>query len=91
MGRIILFISLIGISITALWQGFGMKKDYDAENLKYDSLAKEEQALETENSSLLEKKDYLSRPENLIKEAKAKFNYRLPQERVIIVAPKDNR
>ena len=89
MGRIILFISLLGISLVAIWQGLGMKKDFDLSKAKYDSLAKEQQALETENSSLLEKKDYLSRPENLIKEAKAKFNYRLPQEKIIIVAPKD--
>ena len=41
-----------------------------------------------DNSDLKEKISYYSNPRNLEKELRARFNYRLPNEKLIIVVPK---
>jgi len=43
--------------------------------------------VEADNSSLLSQIDYFSDPRNLEKELRARFNYRLPFEKLIIVIP----
>ena len=49
---------------------------------------KELTLVETDNSDLKEKIAYYSNPRNLEKELRARFNYRLPNEKLIIVVPK---
>jgi hypothetical protein len=43
-----------------------------------------------DNQDLLEKINYFSDPRNLEKELRARFNYRLPYEKLIIVIPEQN-
>ena len=44
--------------------------------------------VESDNADLKEKIGYYSNPRNLEKELRARFNYRLPNEKLIIVVPK---
>ena len=48
------------------------------------------ESIEKENIELEKDMEYFSDPHNLEKEARARFNYRAPNEKMIIVAPKDN-
>ncbi|MEX2033156.1 MAG: hypothetical protein WD889_01170 [Candidatus Colwellbacteria bacterium] len=49
---------------------------------------KELALVEDDNADLKEKIGYYSNPRNLEKELRARFNYRLPNEKLIIVVPK---
>lgn len=40
-----------------------------------------------ENKILNEKIEYFKNPDNLVKEAKSQFNYRKPDEKLIIITP----
>jgi len=48
------------------------------------------ESLERENTSLKQDLEYFANPENLLKELKSKFNYKLPDEKMIIVVPPRN-
>ena len=50
-------------------------------------LKTKENDLTKENKNLEARLEYLKIPENLIKEAKARFNYRAPGEKLIILFP----
>ena len=59
-----------------------------------ESLAQEIETFETQanildaqNERLLEDIEYFSHDENLVKEFKSKFNYRAPDEKLIILVP----
>ena len=47
----------------------------------------EVEMLSKENEELQEQLDYFSREENLEKELRAKFNYKNPGEKVMIITP----
>ena len=53
------------------------------------TVVQEIQFVEDDNSRLNNQIDYFSIPRNLEKELRARFNYRLPFEKLIIVIPKD--
>jgi len=53
-------------------------------------LSEEIELVEGDNSKISEKIDYFSEPRNLEKELRARFNYRLPFEKLIIVIPDEN-
>lgn len=65
--------------------------DSDRRELKREmaTLIDEVELIEEDNSRLDEKIDYFSEPRNLEKELRARFNYRLPFEKLIIVIPED--
>lgn len=56
----------------------GLKSDLAQMQEKSDALAKE-------NDDLQKQIDYYSRPENLEKELKSKFNYKNPGEQMMII------
>jgi len=53
------------------------------------TVVQEVELVEDDNSRLNEQIDYFSEPRNLEKELRARFNYRLPFEKLIIVIPKN--
>lgn len=57
-----------------------MSKQLQASKEKMESLSKE-------NVDLQEQIDYASRKENMEKELRAKFNYKRPDEKVMIITP----
>jgi len=44
-------------------------------------------ALQTENEAIESRMEYLSDPHNLEKEARSRFNYRAPDEKMMIIVP----
>ncbi len=67
------------------------KVDSDRRELKREmaTLVEEIELVEADNSRIGEKVDYYSLPRNLEKELRARFNYRLPFEKLIIVIPEE--
>ncbi|HEY4498317.1 MAG TPA: septum formation initiator family protein [Candidatus Paceibacterota bacterium] len=67
------------------------RTDKERRELKREAAeASEEMAtVDVDNESLAEKIEYYSDPRNLEKELRARFNFRLPNERLIIVVPQD--
>ncbi len=80
---IILVIILIGIST----QIYFIFKERDELKSNVSDLNKKLQALIKENAILESDIEYFSYPENLEKELKARFNYKRPEEKLIIVTP----
>jgi len=75
---------LIGLLVQAYKMGserWGLSREVKEVN-------KELELVETDNTDLKEKIGYYSNPRNLEKELRARFNYRLPNEKLIIVVPK---
>lgn len=79
----ILVVIIAVVSVQAIKQ-FGnereMGKQLQLSKEKMDSLSKE-------NADLQAQIDYVSRKENMEKELRAKFNYKRPDEKVMIVTP----
>ena len=87
MGRyVILVIFIIAIGFVG-YQIYGIAIDYTDLVAKISVAGAEVERITGENTKLKERIHYLSEPENLIQEIKRKFNFRLPGERTIIVAP----
>ena len=56
-------------------------------NSKLSELKSEKAAMESDNDSLKAQIEYFADPRNLGKELRARFNVRLPGEKLIIVVP----
>ncbi len=82
----ILAVFIIAISFVG-YQIYGIAIDYADLVAKISVVRTEAERITSENEKLVERIHYLSKPENLIQEIKRKFNFRLPEERTIIVAP----
>ncbi len=80
---IVLLIALIGISV----QIYFMFKERNQLKTELDNLNSRLTALTKENSDLQSDIEYFSYPENLEKELKAKFNYKNPDEKMMIIVP----
>ncbi len=83
---VILVIFIIAIGFVGS-QIHGIAIDYTDLVAKISVARTEAERIMGENEKLTERIQYLSKPENLIQEIKRKFNFRLPDERTIIVAP----
>jgi len=91
MTRIVIAITLFAGLAIASFQFYGIEKDTSGLEDKAAILRSEADVINEENKNIGEKIQYLGQADNLIKELKTKFNYRLPEERTIIVAPKENQ
>ena len=89
MMRIAIAIALFAGLAVASFQFYGVEKDTKGLNDQLLTLQGEAQTINDENKKIGEKIQYLGQADNLVKELKAKFNYRFPDEKTIIVAPKE--
>lgn len=89
VGRIAIITIFVIILGFAGYQAKVMSNNFNDLNAKYGSVKKEASILNAENIKLKKNVDYLNIPENIIKEIKARFNYRFPDEKLIIVVPND--
>ena len=55
---------------------------------EYDAVAAKQTAAEVDNGRLKAELDYLSQPANLERELRSRFNYKNPDEKLIIMVPK---
>lgn len=56
---------------------------------EFGEIRTQHDALQADNERLGEDLEYLADPHNLEKELRARFNYRLPSEKLIIVVPEE--
>ena len=69
-------------------QLFGLHKRRNETAIKLSSIEEELRTMEEENRKLQADISYYANPDNLEKELRARFNYKLPGEELIIVVPK---
>ncbi|MCR4275739.1 MAG: septum formation initiator family protein [Candidatus Wolfebacteria bacterium] len=81
---LIIFIILIAISWAELFFLFKEDNKLKASLLEITQKA---QVLSEENQSLKAQIDYYSDPANLEKELKSRYNYRRPDEKMMIIVP----
>ena len=81
---LIILIILIAISWVEL---FSLFKDDNKLKSELSEITKKAQVLSEENQSLKAQIDYYSNPANLEKELKSRYNYRRPDEKMMIVVP----
>ncbi|MFH1694302.1 MAG: hypothetical protein ABH880_00925 [Patescibacteria group bacterium] len=85
---VIILASLIAIA----WLGeqvYQLQKERLEFSEEYKEVKDAHEEIEEDNQRLLEKIEYLSEPRNLEKEIRAKFNYKHPEEKLIIVVPEE--
>ena len=90
MMRFLKILSLIAIIGLLGWGLFNLEKQSRHLEFNVNNLKTSAEALEKENQTLQENINYFSRPENLIKELKSLFNYRQPDEKLMIIIPNKN-
>lgn len=56
---------------------------------EFDEIQGQYEKLQADNEELKAEIEYLSDPHNLEKELRARFNYRSPEEKLIIVVPQE--
>jgi len=86
--RRVIYIVFGIILLGLLTQVYKMGSERWALSKEMKKVNKELKLVETDNTDLKEKIGYYSNPRNLEKELRARFNYRLPNEKLIIVVPK---
>ena len=78
--------------IIMVWLGgevYELQKERLGFSEEYRDVRQVYEEIEEDNQRLIEKIKYLSEPRNLEKEIRAKFNYKYPNEKLIIVVPED--
>lgn len=81
IGILTIVIAVVSVQTVKLFgKGREMGKQLQASKEKMEALARENEELQAQI-------DYISRKENLEKELRAKFNYKRPDEKVMIVTP----
>lgn len=82
---LLVFLALVGIQVYRLYgQRNNLKNELSGINPRITSL-------EQENKNLQKDLEYFANPENLLKELRARFNYKKPDEKMIIVVPPRNQ
>ena len=81
---IIFGVVLIGLLV----QVYKMGSEGWALSKEADEVNKELELVKEDNDTLREKISYYSNPRNLEKELRARFNYRFPNEKLLIIVPK---
>jgi len=85
--KIVFAIILIIILIIISAQIYFILTESSQLKSKLDNLNARVMALEKENAELKSDMEYFSHPENLEKELRSRFNYKKPDEKMIIVVP----
>ena len=85
--RIFIAIILSIILSAILAQSYFFIKERNRLKTDSDNLSSRLQALSKENADLQSDIEYFSRPENLEKELKSRFNYKKPGEKMMIIVP----
>lgn len=82
---------IMGMIVAALgFQFFKLYEQYAQLRRSADTLGQSTAALTSENQQLQADLEYFSRPSNLEKELRTRFNYKSPGENMIIVIPPQN-
>lgn len=82
--KLFLFLIVFGILV---WGFYRLRGERETLVEEVKKLQETTDSLKKENSSLVEKIEYLKNPENLMKELRAQLNYKKQGENMIIVIP----
>jgi len=85
--RVLIIIILIIILTLILIELYFLIKERNQLRADLDNLNSRLQALTKENAELQSEIEYFSHPENLEKELRSKFNYKKPDEKMMIIVP----
>ncbi len=85
--KILINVILIIVLLAAWTQIYFIFKELSPLKEKFGILKSRADNLIAENAKIKSEIEYFSRPENLEKELRAKFNYKKPEEKMIIVVP----
>ena len=85
----IIYLAFIIVFVAIAYQIYTVDSGRRELKREMATLVDEVELIEEDNSNLNEKIDYFSEPRNLEKELRARFNYRLPFEKLIIVIPEE--
>lgn len=83
--KVAILVILVVILIAVGWQVFSLAKDNKKVKDEFKKLANQLELVKKENDTLKEELDYYSKPENLVKELRARFNYKISDEKLIII------
>ena len=83
--RIAILVILVIILIAVGWEIFSMARENKRVKDDFEKLVNQFDSVKKENDTLKEELDYYSKPENLIKELRARFNYKISDEKMIII------
>lgn len=83
--KMAILVILVVILIAVGWQVFSLAKDNRKVKDEFKKLANQLELVKKENDTLKEELDYYSKPENLVKELRARFNYKISDEKLIII------
>ena len=84
---LVIVIILIIASVAAWTQIYFILKERGELKIKFEAISAKANSLIEENRKVKSEIEYFSVPENLEKELKSKYNYKQPDEKMIIVVP----
>jgi cell division protein FtsL len=85
--RVFIIIILSVILMLVITELYFLIKERNQLRANLDNLNRRLQAFLKENTDIQSEIEYFSHPENLEKELKAKFNYKKPNEKMMIIVP----
>jgi len=85
----IIYSAFIILFVAIAFEIYAIDSDRRVLKREMATLVDEVSLVEEDNNRLNEKIEYFSEPRNLEKELRARFNYRLPFEKLIIVIPEN--
>ncbi len=85
--RFFLCLFFIAVLVIAGFEVYNLFAQQESLGREIDKFQTQATIFENQNSRLLEDIQYFSHDENLVKEFKSKFNYRAPDEKLIILVP----
>lgn len=83
---ILFFVVVFVVAGVEVYNLFTQQDSLESEILKLEAQAS---ILDAQNGRLIKDIEYFSHDKNLVKEFKSKFNYRAPDERLIILVPRE--
>lgn len=87
MKKILIYLSFGTVVALLSYELYGLNLESQRAKADFSNLNSEKQALAKDNEVLQADIKYFSDPHNLEKELRARFNVRLPGEKLIIVVP----
>lgn len=89
MQKILIYIASTVIVSYLGYQAYILQREKMAIQGEFDEIQSQYEELQADNTRLQGDVEYLSDPHNLEKELRARFNYRSPNEKLIIVVPEE--
>ena len=91
MQKIIIYVASLIVMMYLGYQVYILQSERLSIKGEFDEIQTQYGELQSDNERLQGDIEYLSDPHNLEKELRARFNYRSPNEKLIIVVPEEEK